>query len=36
MYPDSDDLNDYLAADDDIDWRTPAVRQRAEELPRSL
>jgi transglutaminase-like putative cysteine protease len=36
MYPESDDVNDYLVSDAIIDWRTPAVRQKALELTRSL
>jgi transglutaminase-like putative cysteine protease len=36
MYPESDDLNDYLASDTIIDWQTPSVRQKSLELTRSL
>lgn len=36
MYPESDDINDYLAADAIIDWQTPAVGQKALELTASL
>jgi transglutaminase-like putative cysteine protease len=36
MYPEYDDLNDYLVSDAIIDWQTPAVRQKALELTRSL
>ena len=36
MYPESDDLNDYLVSDTIIDWQTPAVRQKALELTLSL
>jgi len=36
MYPESDDLNDYLVSDAIIDWQTPAVREKALELTRSL
>jgi transglutaminase-like putative cysteine protease len=36
MYPESDDLNDYLVSDTIVDWQTPAVRQKALELTRSL
>jgi transglutaminase-like putative cysteine protease len=36
MYPESDDLNDYLAADAVIDWQRPEVRQKALELTQSL
>jgi len=36
MYPESDELRDYLAADEIIDWQTPAVRQKALELTQTL
>lgn len=36
MYPESDDLSDYLLSDTIIDWQTPAVRQKALELTASL
>jgi transglutaminase-like putative cysteine protease len=36
MYPESDDLDEYLAIDAIIDWRTPAVLQKALELTQSL
>ena len=36
MYPESDDLNDYLASDAVVDWQTPAVRQKALELTQAL
>ena len=36
MYPESDDLNDYMISDPIIDWQTPAVRQKAVELTSSL
>lgn len=36
MYPESDNLNEYLASDAIIDWRTPAVLQKALELTQSL
>jgi len=36
MYPESDDLNEYLASDAIVDWQTPAVRQKALELTQSL
>lgn len=36
MYPESDDLNDYLVSDTIVDWQTPAVRQKALELTLSL
>jgi len=36
MYPESDDINDYLVSDEIIDWQTPAVRQKALELTGSL
>jgi transglutaminase-like putative cysteine protease len=36
MYPESDDLREYLASDAVVDWQTPAVRQKALELTQSL
>ena len=36
MYPESDDLNEYLVSDAIIDWQTPAVRQKALELAGAL
>jgi transglutaminase-like putative cysteine protease len=36
MYPESDELSDYLAADKIIDWQTPAVRQKALEITAAL
>jgi transglutaminase-like putative cysteine protease len=36
MYPESDELSDYLLSDPVIDWQTPAVRQKALELTASL
>lgn len=36
MYPESDDLNEYLVSDTVVDWQTPAVTQKALELTRSL
>lgn len=36
MYPESDDLNEYLVSDDIIDWQTPAVRQKALQLTESM
>jgi len=36
VYPESDDINDYLASDAIVDWQTPAVRQKALELTASL
>lgn len=36
MYPESDDLKDYLVSDAIIDWRSPAVQQKALELTQSL
>lgn len=32
MYPESDDLSEYLVFDAIVDWQTPAVRQKALEL----
>jgi len=36
MYPESDDINDYLLSDAVIDWQDPAIREKALELTRSL
>jgi len=36
MYPESDDLSEYLVSDAIVDWQTPAVRQKALELTRSV
>jgi len=36
MYPESDDLNEYLVSDAVVDWQTPAVRQKALELAGAL
>jgi transglutaminase-like putative cysteine protease len=36
MYPETDDLSEYLVSDAIVDWQTPAVRQKALELTRSL
>jgi transglutaminase-like putative cysteine protease len=36
MYPESDDLNEYLVSDAIVDWQSPAVRQKALELTGSL
>lgn len=36
MYPESDELSDYLLSDAIVDWQTPAVRQKALELTASL
>ena len=36
MYPESDDVSEYLVSDEIIDWQTPAVQQKALELTRSL
>jgi len=36
MYPESDELSDYLVSDTIVDWQTPAVRQKALELTGSL
>ncbi|MDD2580629.1 MAG: transglutaminase family protein [Desulfuromonadaceae bacterium] len=36
MYPESDDLNEYLLSDAIVDWQTPAVRQKALELTQTL
>ncbi|NTW88925.1 MAG: transglutaminase domain-containing protein [Desulfobulbaceae bacterium] len=36
MYPESDDVNEYLVSDAIVDWQTPAVRQKALELTQSV
>lgn len=36
MYPEADDLNEYLVSDAIVDWQTPAVREKALELTGSL
>jgi len=36
MYPESDDLNEYLTSDTIIDWQTPPVLQKALELTKSF
>ena len=36
MYPESDDVSEYLVSDAIVDWQTPAVLQKALELTRSL
>jgi len=36
MYPESDDLSEYLISDTIVDWQTPAVRQKAIELTETL
>jgi transglutaminase-like putative cysteine protease len=36
MYPESDDLREYLVSDTIIDWQTPSVLQKAQELTQSL
>ena len=36
MYPESDDLNEYLISDAIVDWRTPEVLHKALELTHSL
>lgn len=36
MYPESDDVSEYLVSDAIIDWQTPAVREKALELTRSF
>ncbi len=36
MYPESDDVSEYLVSDAIIDWQTPAVRLKAVELAQSL
>lgn len=36
MYPESDDLNDYLLSDPIIDWQAPAILAKARELTAAL
>jgi transglutaminase-like putative cysteine protease len=36
MYPESDDINEYLVSDSIVDWQDPAVRQKALELTQTL
>ena len=36
MYPESDDLSEYLVSDAIVDWQTQSVRQKALELTQSL
>lgn len=36
MYPESDDLNEYLVSDTIIDWQTPEVQEKALELTAAL
>jgi len=36
MYPEADDVSEYLVSDAIVDWQTPAVRQKALELTQSL
>ncbi len=36
MYPESDDMSEYLACDTVIDWQTPEVLRKAQELTCSL
>lgn len=36
MYPESDDLSEYLVSDSIIDWQTTAVMQKALEITESL
>jgi transglutaminase-like putative cysteine protease len=36
MYPETDDISEYLISDTIVDWQTPAVLQKALELTRSL
>jgi transglutaminase-like putative cysteine protease len=36
MYPESEELSDYLVSDAIIDWQSPAVRQKALELTQAL
>lgn len=36
MYPEEDDISEYLVSDSIVDWQTPAVREKALELAGSL
>lgn len=36
MYPEADNLDEYLVSDTVIDWRAPAVQQKALELTQSI
>ena len=36
MYPEADELSEYLVSDAIVDWQTPAVREKALELTGSL
>lgn len=36
MYPESDDMDEYLVSDAIVDWQTTSVRQKAIELTQSL
>jgi transglutaminase-like putative cysteine protease len=36
MCPETDDMEEYLVSDAIVDWQTPAVREKALELTRSL
>ena len=36
MYPEADELSEYLISDAIVDWQTPAVREKALELTGSL
>jgi len=36
MYPESDDLNDYLVSDAVVDWKTPEVHRKALELTQAF
>jgi transglutaminase-like putative cysteine protease len=36
MYPETDDISEYLISDTIVDWQTPAVLEKARELTRSL
>jgi len=36
MYPEEDDIREYLVSDAIVDWQTPAVREKALELAGSL
>ena len=36
MYPESENLSDYLVSDTIVDWQTPAIRQKVIELTETL
>jgi transglutaminase-like putative cysteine protease len=36
VYPESEELSEYLVSDEIVDWQTPAVRQKAMEITESI